>query len=99
MDSFYERHDFNESEINVLRKHFPNTEFEFIPVGWIYKIDTLLRCIKKSKIKKVQQLFGYLVLIGYVHPDERSIIEDTEKQLYFIDKDIFNENKKTHIQA
>ena len=100
MDIFYKRHDFDEHETNVLRNHFPNTEFEFIPVAWIYKIDLLLKSIKKSKIKKIQQLFGYIVFIGFVHPDDQSMIEDTEKQLYFIDDDIRNENtKKTHIQA
>lgn len=96
---FMKRHDFDEAETNVLRYHYPNVQFEFIPQAWIYKIDELLKCIKKSKINKIYQLFGYFILVGNVDPSELSLIRKTEKSLYSIDEDIREEVKKAYFKA
>jgi hypothetical protein len=96
---FMKRHNFDEAETNVLRYHFPKIEFEFIPQAWIYKIDELLKCIKKSKIQKIYQLFGYFILVGDIDPSEEPLIRNTERSLYFIDEDIREEVKKAYFKA
>ncbi len=94
---FDSRHDFNDSDLCVLRNKFPRVKIKNIPTAWILLIDDMLQKCNKD-ISGVDQYFGQLVISFNVTADQDSIqstkkiVDKTEEKIREIDKDLH----KTH---
>jgi hypothetical protein len=86
---FIFRHEFNDSDINVLKSKNKNIKFQNIPKAWIVIIDSMLSKIK-SKIKLVSQHCGFLVVDWMEQPNQcdLDVIKIAEYKLYQADYDL-----------
>lgn len=89
--AFKQRHSFNSEDQQVLKKNFPKIIFEDIPDAWIILLDELLFAIDNTKISRITQMFGLLIVSSEkLSEKDQSRISKTEKQLRSIDCDLFN---------
>jgi hypothetical protein len=87
---FKQRHSFDSEDQQVLKKNFPKIVFEDIPDAWIILLDELLLAIDKTKISRITQMFGLLIVYSEkLSEKDQSRILKTEKQLRNIDCDLF----------
>jgi len=91
---FERRHDFESTELDVLRERFANTFFGDIPEAWIVPIDeTLTRLYSDPfRVRAVDQRYGFLVVTfrdgREVSAEHRKIVKTLEQRLYDIDRDL-----------
>jgi len=92
---FERRHDFDSSELAVMRQKFMNTFFGDIPEAWIVPIDQTLTKLYEDDpfmIRSVDQYYGYVVLTfregRKVNDRHREIAKALEMELYDIDSDL-----------
>jgi len=95
---FDNRHDFNESETNILRSNWPNINFYNIPLAWIYPIDMMLYKLNSNQdtdaIKEIRQDYGHISFIitdNYNKEQYYQILSAAKDMIYTIDRDIHNE--------
>lgn len=89
---FDKRHDFNSTELNVLKDNFPHVGFYNIPEAWIIIVDKMLRKISND-VSYVSQEYGFLrvVLKGSKENDFNYIskqMDVAQKRVRAIDKDL-----------
>lgn len=97
--AFLNRHDFEDSDLNLLQSKYPDVLFSNIPQAWILPIDNMLEDIYSvdPEIKlSVKQMFGFLIIDEIPHnPDFlhtfKEIINSCEKLIYQLDLDLHNE--------
>jgi hypothetical protein len=85
------RHEFDESEMDVLRERFPWITISNIPISWIIAIDIMLcRFRYSSLIKGVDQQYGQLILSFLKDPEQQhlDVIAKVEAKLKAIDVDL-----------
>jgi len=88
---FDSRHEFNESETDVIRERYPSVCISNIPVAWIVLIDEMLGKFRCSDlIKSVGQEYGQLIILFSREPEakHKEIIEKVEQAIRDIDKDM-----------
>lgn len=84
---FNHRHDFNDSDLDVLKQKFPSVSFRNIPQAWIIVIDDLLQTIWPN-VKVISQEFGELCIQWVNDPVGLKHVAHAEKRLYMIDADL-----------
>lgn len=103
VQEFNRRHDFEDSDIDILKERHPNIEFQDIPVAWIVIIDQALSRLryKKEKIKSVRQEYGQLIFqfdLEVFTPKTAEIIHHMHEQIKKIDKDLYENFDYEQIQ-
>lgn len=84
------RHEFDDSELDILIERWPSVKFSRIPLAWIIIIDDMLSRLRYNKpIYEIRQEFGHLIILSRPLSDnQRKIIQHAEEQLYLIDTDL-----------
>lgn len=100
LDAFYqkflERHDFDDSDINVFLNRWKNkTEFKDIPAAWIIPLDTMMFELNKRNyvVSSVSQEYGQLIVsvpIDHNSLKAHEIIKNTQNKIEAIDKDLYS---------
>lgn len=93
---FNKRHDFEDSDIDLLKERHPNIKFHAIPVAWVIVIDQVLSRLryKKEKIRSVSQEYGQLIFqfdLDTFTPKTAEIIRHMHDQIKQIDKDLYDQ--------
>lgn len=85
------RHDFEDSDLDILKERWPDVEFSNIPASWIIPVDEMMASFRYSNpIKKVWQSHGQLIVEADILTDiEMKKIEACEKKLKKVDIDLY----------
>lgn len=88
--AFNDRHEFDDSDIEILKERWPGINFQKIPSAWIVSIDEMLSAMRyDNPIYEIRQEFGHLIILSKpLKPNQKLIIEQVEKALYLIDADL-----------
>lgn len=91
---FDKRHDFDDSDLFLLKEKHKSVNIVNIPTAWIIPIDKLLcRFASNQVIKEVSQQFGQLIVVFKNIPQDqfnsyKKIIAEFEYIICNIDKDL-----------
>lgn len=90
------RHDFEDSDMQLLCERHSDIQFSNIPAAWILPVDEMLCKFKYNEVAKaVRQEYGQLVVVLKSRPADqgryskyRSIVDECEQKLKSIDMDL-----------
>jgi hypothetical protein len=96
---FDSRHDFNDSDLEILFERYPTVEFKNIPTAWIISVDEFL-CKTKyhNPIISISQEFGQIIIQYNKNPEHQEFIDKyqayavvLERKIYEADKDLYQQ--------
>jgi len=96
---FDARHDFNDSDLEILQDRYPAVEFIDIPAAWIIAIDEMLCGMRyHNPVVTVRQAFGQLVVEFSRSPEMQEFIDRyqpyvavAERKVYEADRDLYEQ--------
>jgi hypothetical protein len=94
--AFNYRHDFEDSDMQILHERHPSVRFSNIPVAWLVPIDEMLCRFKYNQaVQSVCQEYGQLIVVFKNRPKDRerfteyqSIVDECGGKLKLIDIDL-----------
>jgi hypothetical protein len=95
--NFDNRHNFNDSDLNILKERFPKIKLKNIPTAWIIPIDEFLSKFRYNQlITEINQFFGFPIISfnKKLNVKEQKIVDKFQETIKNIDKDIRNELEK-----
>ena len=88
-NEFDRRHDFEDSDLAVLKNRYPEVEIKNIPTAWIILVDELLYAFRCSNaITSVEQHFGHLCVGLKNRPEDKSKFETYRKTIAYYEEKI-----------
>ena len=95
---FDARHDFNDSDIEVLKGRYPQIRFINIPTAWIVVIDEMLCSMRyHNPIVAVKQEFGQLIIDFSNDPEYQKYIDQYQKYITVAENKVFNIDKDLYV--
>jgi len=91
---FSYRHDFGDSDLNVLGCKYPNIRFNQIPTAWIILLDMMLEKISDCKfISSITQMSGILCVdvVSELSAESDLAISICKKKIEKIDLDLWQD--------
>jgi len=96
---FDDRHEFGDSDLEILQDRYSAIEFVNIPTAWIIAIDTMLSGMRYyNHVTQVRQEYGQLLVEYDNNPEAQTHIDRyqpyvtiAERKIYEADRDLYQQ--------